>query len=95
MHRDDVQALGLIIERQLRSVLSYSSKSKVSKENVEVDSDGDDKSCIAAQKEDVDLVPRKKVNKRGKGSELVHISPENETMDPIEYGAYRDFDEWF
>lgn len=98
MKRDDVQALGLIIERKLRSVLSCSSKSIVtSKENCKVDSDKDEsdsKTFGAPPIEDIDLVPMKG-NKKSKGSQLVHVeNPDNETTENIEDGSYRDFDEW-
>lgn len=90
MKRDDLQALGSIIERQLRSVLSNSSKSIGDADNNE--SDG--KSSVAPLMKDVNSVPRKKEKKKSKGSKLVDEVVANKSSDHIEDGAYRDFDEW-
>lgn len=91
MKRDDLQALGSIIERQLRSVLSNSSKSMGDADNNE--SDG--KSSVVPLMKDIDSVPHEKGKKKSKRSKLVDVETfANESSDHIENGAYRDFDEW-
>jgi hypothetical protein len=96
---DDVQALGLMIERQFRSVLACPLKSIVAtKENclVDYEDESDTINCSAAPMEGTDLVPRKKVKKKSNSSQLVHAEPPDyEATGHIEYEAYRDFDEWF
>lgn len=92
-----MQALGLIIERQLRAVLSCSSKSKATKENCEADSEKyneENKSGISPSIDDIGSVLCKKGNKKSKGIEFIHEeSPDNEITDHME--EYHDFDEWF
>ena len=96
---DDLQLLGLMIERQLRSVLECPAKSTVAS----VENDADDISCTCNNEssshtplEDFDWVPLEKVKKKSKGSRNVYEeTPDNEAAVLKEGETYRDFDEWF